>query len=273
MDRIRKALDRARDERELQEPAAPRAAPESDGRSAKPAVPAAITYTRTQVFDPDPTALERSRVIAQNDNSGPGAAFRLLRTQVLQRMAEHGFLSIAVVSPRAAEGKTLTAVNLAAQIAADRRHTALLVDYDLQRPGIATAFGLLPEVGVADVLSSSAEVDHCLYHPRGFDRLVLLPAVARAGRSSELTAGPRSRALIAELRGRYRDRINVFDLPPLLTSDETVALAPCMDCVLLVVAEGSTARADVLRSLELLRKATVVGTVLNRASESLAGRN
>jgi Mrp family chromosome partitioning ATPase len=273
MDRIRKALDRARDERELQEPVAPRAAVEPDVRPAKPPWPASITYTRTQIFDPDPSALERSRVIAQSDNSAPGAAFRLLRTQVLQRMAEHGFLTVAVVSPRAAEGKTLTAVNLAAQIAVDRRHTALLVDYDLQRPGVASAFGLLPDVGVGDVLSSSAELEQSLYHPRGFDRLVLLPALTRPGRSSELTAGPRSRALVTELRGRYRDRIVVFDLPPLLTSDETVALAPCIDCVLLVVAEGTTSRADVLRSLELLRKATVVGTVLNRASDAPAARS
>jgi protein-tyrosine kinase len=273
MDRIRKALDRARDEREQQESTPPRAAPEPEVRAPKPAWPATIAYSRTQTFDPDPSALERSRVIAQSDNSGPGAAFRLLRTQVLQRMTEHNFVTIAVLSPRAAEGKTLTAVNLAAQIAADRHHTALLVDYDLQRPGVGDAFGLRPEAGVGEVLSAAAEVDECLYHPHGFERLVILPAVARPGRSSELTTGPRSRALIGELRGRYRDRITVFDLPPLLSSDETVALAPCVDCVLLVVAEGSTSRSDVVRSLELLRKATVVGTVLNRASESPVTRS
>jgi Mrp family chromosome partitioning ATPase len=187
-------------------------------------------------------------------------------------MDERGFQSLAVVSPRAAEGKTLTAVNLAAQIAADRHHTTLLVDYDLARPGVAASFGLTPDAGVAEVLSASADVGDCLFHPSGFERLVLLPAIPRLGRSSELTAGPRSRALIAELRARYRERIVIFDLPPVLAADETVALAPIFDCVLLVVAEGSTPRAEIVRTLELLRNATIVGTVLNRASEAPAVR-
>jgi len=61
----------------------------------------------------------------------------MLRTQVLQRMKENNWRSIAVFSPGSEDGKTTTAINLAISIANDHRHTVLLVDYDLKRPTIA----------------------------------------------------------------------------------------------------------------------------------------
>jgi Mrp family chromosome partitioning ATPase len=272
MDRIRKALDRARDERETQVASVP---PQVASVPAQVAVhpvaatarPAAPRYTHTAVFTPVQALLEQRCVLAQGAEGPAAAAFRLLRTQVLQRMTEHGFQTLAVVSPRAADGRTVTAANLAVQVAADRHHTALLVDYDLRSPGIAPAFGLAAERGVGEVLAGAAEVADCLQHPSGFERLVIFPAVTGSHSAVEPLAGPRSRSLIAELRSRYRERIVVFDLPPVLESDVAVALAPHIDCALLVVAEGRTARADITRVLQLLRKTTIVGTVLNRATE------
>jgi Mrp family chromosome partitioning ATPase len=265
MDRIRKALDRARDERETQVASVPpQVAVRPVAASPRSAAP---RYTHTAVFTPALPVLEQRCVLAQGAEGPAATAFRLLRTQVLQRMTEHGFQTLAVVSPRAADGRTVTAANLAIQVAADRHHTALLVDYDLRSPGIAPAFGLTAERGVGEVLAGAAEVADCLYHPSGFERLVIFPAATGSDCAVEPLAGPRSRALIAELRSRYRERIVVFDLPPVLESDAAVALAPHIDCALLVVAEGQTARADITRALQLLRKTTIVGTVLNRATE------
>jgi protein-tyrosine kinase len=74
--------------------------------------------------------------------------------------------------------------------------------------------------------------------------------------------------LVAELRGRYPDRILRFDLPPILEADDALAFAPLAECGLVVVAEGSTRREDLLRCMELLRKTPIVGTVLNRATDT-----
>jgi Mrp family chromosome partitioning ATPase len=111
-------------------------------------------------------------------------------------------------------------------------------------------------------------VEDCLYHPDGFDRLVILPARAPMGNSSEALAGPRCRELVAELRSRYPDRILIFDLPPVLVADDALAFLPLVECGLVVAAEGSTPREDLLRCMELLRKTPVVGTVLNRATDA-----
>ena len=58
----------------------------------------------------------------------------------------------------------------------------------------------------------------------------------------------------------------MFDLPPILGADDALAFIPLVECGLMVVAEGSTKREDLLRSMELLRKTPMVGTVLNRAT-------
>jgi Mrp family chromosome partitioning ATPase len=267
MDRIRKALDLARRERDL---AFDRGAGASRPQEAKPGVrlPAVFQYTITKSFSPPAALLESNRII-DIASSGPAeAAFRVLRTQVLQRLDEHDWRSLAIFSPSSDDGKSTTAINLAIGLANDHRHTVLLVDLDLKRPAIATKLGINPQRGIDDLLRGEAGVAECLYHPEGFDRLVVLPARGAMEHSSEALAGPRARELMAELRNRYPDRILVFDLPPILGADDALAFAPLVECGLVVVAEGSTRREDLLRCMELLHRTPIIGTVLNRATET-----
>jgi protein-tyrosine kinase len=266
VDRIRKALDLAREERSRPvEPIAQQAQIHEPARIAS--LPIEIRYTKTRLFDPPSDLLESNRILDPSSPGAAAAAFRMLRTQVLQRMEEHHWRSLAVLSPGSEDGKTTTAINLAVSIASDHRHTVLLVDFDLRNPTIAGRLGIVPEMGADDVLRGQARVEDCLYHPDNFDRLVVLPARAVMDRSSEALAGPRCRELVFELRARYPDRILVFDLPPILGADDALAFAPLVECALVVVTEGSTRRDDVLRTMELLRRTPVVGTVLNSATQ------
>jgi len=290
MDRIRKALDLARMQRAQpvdgaradRAPAPPFAAPEriaerSAERSAEPdagtaaVLPLSIVYHRTRVFTPSATTLEANRVVNPGSPDPAAAAFRMLRTQVLQRMEANGWRSLAIFSPGAHDGKTTTAVNLAVSLANDRRHTVILVDFDFKHPTLAARWGLSPEFGADDALSGTARVEDCLYHPEGFERLVLLPARETLSNSSEILASPRSREIVGELRARYPERIVLFDLPPVLNADDALAFAPLVECGLVVAAEGRTRRNDLLRTIELLHKTPLVGTVLNRAADAPSG--
>ncbi len=199
------------------------------------------------------------------------ASYRMLRTQVLQRLDAHGWRSLAVFSPGANDGKTTTAINLAVSLASDHLHTVLLVDFDFKRPSLAECLGLSPDFGADDALTGRAPLEDCLYHPDGFDRLVVLPARGTLTNSSEILAGSRSRQLVAELRARYPDRVTIFDLPPVLSADDALSFAPLVECGLVVAAEGRTRRNDLVRTVELLNKTPLVGTVLNRAADAPAG--
>jgi protein-tyrosine kinase len=267
VDRIRKALDLARQERER---SFVRTVEEGRSLDAKSdaRLPAAIEYTRTKSFSASADLLESNRIVSVQSAGEAAAAFRMLRTQVLQRMMENNWRSLAIFSPCRDEGKTTTAINLAISLANDHLHTVLLVDFDLKRPSLAVKLGISPQKGADDLLRGEAEVEDCLYHPEGFDRLVLLPARSAMRDSSEALAGRRGRELVAELRGRYPDRIVLFDLPPILEADDALAFAPLVECGLVVVAEGLTSREDLLRSMELLHKTPIVGTVLNRAADA-----
>jgi Mrp family chromosome partitioning ATPase len=272
MDRIQKALDLAQSERS-QRPPQPRLERVSAARGGVTPPPDldAIIYTRTRVFQPSPEILEANRILNPACSDAAASAFRLLRTQVLQRMNANAWRSVAVFSPSARDGKTTTAINLAVSLASDRQHTVLLVDFDLRNSSLAARLGLVPEQGSDDALSGRSPLADCLYHPEGFERLVVLPARGSLPNSSEILAGPASRRLVAELRGRYPDRIIVYDLPPVLAADDALAFAPLVDCGLVVAAEAKTRRADLVRTIELINKTPLLGTVLNRAAETPAG--
>lgn len=279
MDRIRRALDLARLERDNPtetgrperggQPFVPDLAPAGSGPARTP--PTSIVYNRTRVFSPSPAVLEANRIVNPASADSAAAAFRMLRTQVLQRMDANGWRSLAVFSPGAEDGKTTTAVNLAVNLANDRLHTVLLVEFDFRRPSLAALMGLSPEFGADDTLTGTARVEDCLYHAEGFDRLVMMPARNKMANSSEVLAGPRSREVVTELRARYPERILVFDLPPVLNADDALAFAPLVECGLVVASEGRTRRDDLVRTIELLRKTPLVGTVLNRASDTPRG--
>ena len=278
MDRIRRALDLARLERakpiveagggEQPIAASPRA---TDGSRAVDTPLAAIVYSRTRVFTPSPTVLEANRVMNPGAADPGAVAFRMLRTQVLQRMEANNWRSLAIFSPGDCEGKTTTAINLAVSLASDRRHTVLLADFDFKHPKVGTRLGLSPASGADDVLAGTASVEESLYHPDGFERLIIFPARTSLVNSSEILAGPRSRDIVHQLRNRYPERIIVFDLPPVLHADDALAFAPLVECGLVVVAEGRTRRDDLTRTIELLHKTPLVGTVLNRAADAPRG--
>lgn len=290
MDRIRQALDRAREERReaVASAALPPARParadapderRSGPRAHAPGLPAddgspgatrPASAVRARLFDVSPLVLEQHRIVIENTEAPATRSFGMLRTEVLQRMRERGWRTLGVVGARRGDGKTTIAVNLALAIARSPRETALLVDLDLRRPSVAPCFGLVADVGVEDVLSGERALPDCLYRPRPFGDFTLLPARGPVRAASELVAGVRCQEMIAELRARYADRIVVLDLPPALEVDDTAAIAPLLDCLLVVVAEFRTARDDVARVLQLLARTPVVGTVLNRSLETMA---
>jgi len=227
-----------------------------------------VQYTQTRVLNVPPAALERNRVLAAHGQDPASRAYKVLRTQVLQRLIAEDWQTIAVVSPAAGEGKTLTAVNLAISLASTKSHTALLVDLDWLQPSVHTYFDFEPEHDVCDYLRGDKPLGAVLVNP-GVPRFCFLPCARPVVDSSEQMLA--LAAFTRELKGRYRNRIVLFDLPPLLATDDALGFLPFVDCVLLVVEEGKTKRDDIARCLDLIGPHRLVGTVMNKSRHRLPG--
>lgn len=268
MEKLQKALEKARQQRgDATGTPPPRPRDRSPARISTRNLKVPITYSETRVTKTESHVLREKRVIAGASQEHLADAFRILRTQVLQRMSAKHYSTLAVTSPNPGEGKSLTSVNLAISLAMDVNHTVLLVDLDLRRPSIHEFFGIKPEVSLPEYLAGEVALSDCLINP-GIERMVVLPAARRVGNSSELLSSPEMVALARELKTRYPDRLVVYDLPPLLATDDSLVFLQYVDACLLVVEEGGTRIDDLTKSISLLERCNCIGTVLNKSSDT-----
>ncbi len=214
---------------------------------------------------------ERERILAPGATGPEGAPYKMLRTQVMRRLASINANTLAVLSSASGEGKTLTAINLAIAIAADLSHTALLVDLDLRNPGVHRRLGIQTEFGIENCLLDQMPVYETMVKVAGYERLTVIPAHGRVEQSSELLSCQRMGELIQELRTRYFNRVLIFDLPPVLLADDALAFSKHVQAGLFVVSESKTQRHALMRSLTLLDKLPIIGTVLNASQERWDG--
>lgn len=261
-DRVEKALEKARRARSGHA-TVPVEGP-SNGRVEATPAPKPIVYNTTRQEDVSLGTFRRNRIIAGLKDDWRADAFRVLRARVLQRMSAEGWTTLGITSPAAGDGKTLTAINLAVSIAQDINQTVLLVDADFRRPRVHTYFGINPEVGLSDYLVGDCSLEDCFINP-GIERLVILPQAASLLNSSEILAMPKTKGLFRELKARYPDRFVLYDLPPVLSSDDAIVILPNLDASLLVVQEGKSHENEVERALDLIRDHNLLGSVLNKS--------
>lgn len=259
MERIKEALERARQERGD----APLGARPASGA---PARPAEINYTQTRITKVANGLLRNHRIIAGLPHSAFADAYKILHTQVLQRLKENKWNVLAVTSPGEDEGKTLTAINLAISLAMEVNYTVLLVDANLRHPSIHEHLGLPAGKGLSDYLLDDVPLPELLVHPENLEHVVVLPGGRAVQNSAELLNSPKMQHLVEELKNRYPGRIVIFDLPPVLSAADALAFSPYVDAALLVLEEGKTAQDDARRAVELLDCTNVLGTVLNKAN-------
>jgi len=223
-----------------------------------------IKYTKTRTIPMPIHELREKRIITEQHNN-ISDAYRVLRTQVLQRLNEKNWNTLAITSPGSGAGKSLTAINLAMSLARELDNTVLLIDANLRSPKLDKYFDFHTEYGLSDYLLQDKPLGEMLVNPEGVSRFVVLPAGRAIANSSEMLSSPKMQRLVEEVKHRYPSRIVIFDLPPLLESSDTLAFIPNADATLVVIEEGKTQKAELKQAFELLQGNEVIGTVLNKA--------
>lgn len=224
-----------------------------------------IRYNQTHVHEVDVRILEQQRILHEGSDESVIKSYKLLRTQILKKMQLNNWNSIGVMSARSGQGATLTAINLAISVALEYRYTVMLADFNLRKPSIHRYFDYAPTAGISDFIVHNTAVETMLFSP-GIESMVVLPGREAIDNSSERLTSPKVMELVADIKQRYASRMVIFDLPPLLESDDAVAFIDQFDAGLLVIEEGVTSKADLQSMGSLLGGKPILGTVLNNAA-------
>jgi protein-tyrosine kinase len=225
-----------------------------------------ITYSRTRVMPVRQDLLSVNRVIHGPEQSAYTDVYKVLRTQILQKLRERNANTLAITSPGPGEGKSLTALNLAISMAMEMDKTVLLVDADMRNPSLNRLLGLGNVPGLSDYLTSDIDLADLLIHP-SIPRLVVLPAGKKIANSSEVLSSQRMARLVQELKSRYPSRYVLFDLPPMLNVADAAVFIPYLETAMMVVEDGKTPTEAVKRAASLIPANKLVGTVLNKVRE------
>ena len=262
MSRIEQALEKAAKLREMATEVLPEATAPSPVRIAP------------HVFDAGETSLDTAKVdrhvVSITDpHSAAAEQYKRLKARILGATAKSLQNVIMITSSDVSEGKSLTAVNLAAALANEIDYTVLLVDADLRNPTVHKYLGIDQKRGLSEYLQGKVKLSEVLVKT-GFGRLVVLPAGEPPENASELLSSERMKMLMKELKLRYEDRYIIFDTSPLLVTADPLALGSAVDGVLLVVQEGRTSQKAAKQALSLMKGWNVLGVVFNNVSEYLS---
>jgi protein-tyrosine kinase len=233
--------------------------------------PADLSHARRfKSLQLDTEILERNCILPGVNDASAVRAYKILRTRITKRLEAQQWRSFGVTGLSPGDGKTLTSINLAITLAQNVNTWVFLVDLDLRRGQVARSLGLTGsqgEAGLSDYLLGDASVDDIIYTP-GIERLAIVPNFQPIADSSEALMTARMGELLQALERETPRRIIIFDLPPLLASDDVLAFAPQVDSMLLVVAEGSTGRSQLESAKETLSEMNLLGVVLNKSAET-----
>lgn len=195
----------------------------------------------------------------QADPSSPAAAsYRVLRYRLRNQGDPR---TIAVTSPKAHEGKTTTAINLAMALAEDGRESVLLLEANFGRPKIAELLGFTPPNCFA------AQLEHSLDHPTASWEVVaafsdnLHVLAVDPTRDLRPMCAPAFKAVMRRLASQAYAYI-VVDCPSVLGSADVNMIVDTVDALLFSAITGRSHAGDLRRAEEHLAPANIVGTVL-----------
>ena len=188
--------------------------------------------------------------------------YRRLGAALHDAQVQKGIRSVMVASAVAAEGKTLSATNLALMLSRFKKRV-LLVDGDLRKPSVHRLLQIENGAGLTDILQRPGE------H---------LPVQALSPTLSVITGGqpdPDPVALLVsdatgDVLAAARDQFDwvVVDTPPIVLFPDAGLFAGRLDTCVMVVSAVTTASSVAAAAVAAIGAARILGVVLNRAEPS-----
>ena len=211
-------------------------------------------------------------ITPQNVNTLLGNTFRMIKRPLLNNVMGRGATVldnanlIMVTSSLDGEGKSFSAINLAISIAMEKDKQVLLIDGDVNKPSHSEIFGFEAKYGLTDLLTGRVKDMSKVLYKTNIPSLTLMTAGSKTSHANELLASEAMGRFAKEISTYYKDRVIIFDSPPLLLPTEASVLASHMGQVIVVVQAEKTQEQQVRKSLSLLSNKIVL-LLLNQARE------
>src|SRR3990167_4291 len=89
-----------------------------------------FSYSQTRKVELSEKTLTDNRIVSSIKNEETVAAYKILRTRLLQKLKANKWNTFGITSARSGQGVTLSAINTAITLAQEHTHTVLLVDFN-----------------------------------------------------------------------------------------------------------------------------------------------
>lgn len=220
----------------------------------------------TASLPPDSLQQDSAKLVSGPQDNLLIEQFRRLAAVLHHAQVQRHAHTVMIASAVPAEGKSLTASNLALTLSRSYDKRVLLVDTDLRRPSLHTLFNVSNSVGLTTTLNDPKQGR--LPVVQVHQNLWLLPAGQPDPNPTSLVTSPAMKQLLEEASTQF-DWV-ILDTPPVGLMPDANLLAAMVDAAFVVVNAGETPYPLVKKAVDAIGLERVLGVVLNRADRSAA---
>ncbi|SPJ23483.1 CpsD/CapB family tyrosine-protein kinase [Palleronia abyssalis] len=216
-----------------------------------------------QPFHPTEKHLVENRILSYG-GTPESAAFDQLRTRISRRAESQGWKRIVITSPTPRCGRSTITVNLGFGLARQIGKRIISVETDFRNPSHAGLIDLPPaKLSAAYFYSGEARFSDCAVLVR--PNFAMAVAGSPMAAASDILLDPAVGDALAEIGAEYAPDVTLFDTPPILAHDDTLAFLSHADCALIVAEADRTTTAELDECERLVAQETnVLGVVLNK---------
>ncbi|PKK94837.1 MAG: capsular biosynthesis protein [Tenericutes bacterium HGW-Tenericutes-5] len=203
---------------------------------------------------------EYKNVVIETPNSPQAEAYRKLELNIRMNSIDNPYKVIQITSATPEDGKTTTAINLAA-VYAEKGLKVIILDFDLRRPKIHRAFHKINDLGFYDFIVNEKPIEELIIKDDSKIDLLLTGNMLTA--PHVILQSKKVKDLIEKFRKEY-DYI-VIDSPPVLTVTDALVISSLADGVVYIASYKKTKKDQAKHGLKQLKEngANVIGAVLS----------
>ena len=282
MDKLQKALEKARHERKARISPDPAAGPAPQGTTTTldPTALAAEPLdekarVRTRVIRPtmspawealpgllpDPNHFLQNRIMTLQPRP-EATPFDILRTKVFLMMQQNNWTRLAIISPDKGCGKSTLACNLAVGFTRQPEVNVALLDMDLRQPSVGKMLGHTPKEEFKEVLIGNMPPEQQVVRLAG--NLAIAASKHSVQDPSQVLLSGNIEQVFDDIQTHFALDVMLLDLPPMLATDDARAVLKHVDCAL-IVSRADHTRVGQLDTCEreVAEHTNVVGITLN----------